>query len=336
MVISCPSDGEVLVDSSGTVKLRVLGRQEGRKWSAYLIQLKDIPRDAIELHHTSCPSVKLGDHSDESEWKTWIVVNRPDAQTLDAAGKVLREQGIYSGSQFRLIWSTTSVAKTDSNDAIVTAALGMQGYFNWVQSGPDTSPTGNFKIKCDYGLKIQGFGTWVTKGPAYEPTKNSTMNCWEAVIFSGYKAGIVSYHWIAQMHNEATRAAIDYGKSRRAHWDEIKYPEASRTVEQQQEYYNVIKKYLKFDSAKTFGTGQEPKKGDVVFFNELAHVALSTGVKDAAGHHEVMSLWVVPEVGGMRFTKFQKTTIEELEKSMLAGGINIIQVKFTKNPWSSL
>jgi hypothetical protein len=88
------------------------------------------------------------------------------------------------------------------------------------------------------------------------------------------------------------------------------------------------------DAAKPLGS-EHPGRGDIVFFNKTAHVALSLGSRLSNGDHEVMSLFNVPPTpDGMAFVStLQRTTIEKLIEGMRTYLGMSSSVTFAPNPF---
>jgi hypothetical protein len=99
-------------------------------------------------------------------------------------------------------------------------------------------------------------------------------------------------------------------------------------------YDKVIANALGFGSAKPLGSNH-PGRGDIVFFNETIHVALSLGTRTAAGEHEVVSLWVLPpNPATQKFvSSIQRTTIEELSRNMVTYTGSTPTIHFAPNPF---
>jgi hypothetical protein len=104
--------------------------------------------------------------------------------------------------------------------------------------------------------------------------------------------------------------------------------EAGDTVAGLTAYYKKISEFLgpgertqfKVDPATGIG-GPDIPAGHTVFVNDLDHVMLSTGTRDAQGRQEVFSHWVYPqqtpagEITTQTFGVMQKTSIEEVLSS---------------------
>jgi hypothetical protein len=140
--------------------------------------------------------------------------------------------------------------------------------------------------------------TWKPSGPgsgttfeswASAPKKDSfpavtqltIMNCWEAVLLSAYRAGAISWDWIHNLY-----VSIPMGD-----WVDA----MSRGVRRE---YNII------------GPNLPIQRGDLVFFDGLAHVALATG-----NGSDVFTFWPPPDTPfthGGTLDRVKVFTIEEL------------------------
>jgi Domain of unknown function (DUF4157) len=222
---------------------------------------------------------------------------------------------------------TTRAALLDrvKTERLVATAEGMQGQLRWAgASGPDESD--HYRIRTTtrrptddafapgsanpgaVETNTNEFAVWVRGGA--EPTTTSQMNCWEMVLFSGYRAGVIPRAWITRVHQRAASAG-----------DAASSPEA---------YQEVLANGLGFASATTWTSGTAVPRGNVVFFDGLAHVAISTG-NVTGGRQEVMSLWILPgRSGGTLNSVNQRTTIEALVAN---GIVAITEVKHAPNPW---
>jgi hypothetical protein len=186
-------------------------------------------------------------------------------------------------------------------------------------SGPD--PAHGFQIETTHtrpkddlsGTEVNtnDFAVWIRGGA--DPTDISKMNCWEAVMYSAWKAGFASKKWIVDLHTKAAADGLAAGSGAA--------------------YMRVLEKGLGFNSAILLTGANEPKAGDLVFMNGLAHVALSTGAKVGGANHEVLSLWILPGSGARLVSTLQRTTIEDINAAWVAAGKAAMVVKFAPNPW---
>lgn len=216
-------------------------------------------------------------------------------------------------------------AKAARNDRLVSAAEALVGKLTW--SGPSFPAsdqqwqisTKSERLKDNLSgqyTTTNDFARWVRGGPA--PTESSSMNCWEAVMFAGYKSGVISKNWITSVHADATFAA--------------------RSDHTMAAYHDVLKKRLGFAHAAKLKPGTSVERGDLVFFDGLNHVAVATGKQIHSGgvvKHEVISLWILPgQSNGHLYSHMQRTTIEDIQENVAKRmGAPIKEVRVGSNPW---
>jgi hypothetical protein len=122
---------------------------------------------------------------------------------------------------------------------------------------------------------------------AAPPISSSTsINCWEMILLCAYRAGMLSWQWI---HDQYTAAVADWG----AHMVSV----------------------LSRGARVPWTAGTAPIRGELVFMDGMAHVALATGNLDGAGRSEILSFWPPPNTPftrGGTLDSVKVTTIEEL------------------------
>lgn len=110
----------------------------------------------------------------------------------------------------------------------------------------------------------------------------SIMNCWEAVLLSAYRAGAINWNWIHNLYVSTPPADWITAMSRGALHN-----------------YAIPGPNLRI-----------PQRGDLVFFDGLAHVALATGKGS-----DVFTFWPPPNTpftAGGTLDRVKVFTIEEL------------------------
>jgi peptidoglycan hydrolase-like protein with peptidoglycan-binding domain len=126
-------------------------------------------------------------------------------------------------------------------------------------------PSGNAKDATD-------FSAWAmaaAEDPAFTVSPTTVINCWEMVLYSAWKQGVIAWSKINAIYSYAgpndwfQELAVKLVRGGASTWDQ------------------ATKK-------------PKPRKGDIVMFDGAAHVALATGVTDAAGTH-VYSFWPPPD-----------------------------------------
>ena len=138
------------------------------------------------------------------------------------------------------------------------------------------------------------FGKWLLAGGSKPSGKVSKLNCWEMIMFSSHTAGFISESRMKAIYKLGV-ANVKGGKAM----------SVGDTVESELRASNeYVFDYKNPNSPK-------PLRGDMIIFNRAAvHAAISTGKVNAAGEHEIISLW---NYDGKRPAN-EKTTIETLVK----------------------
>jgi hypothetical protein len=245
------------------------------------------------------------------------------------------------------------------NERLVSSAEGLEGEAHW--GGPSVpDPAESFQIDTEtVGIPDQpdddrtsSFAIWVRGGPPPGGANRLDMNCWEMILYAGWRAGVISYQWIVDLHARAARA----GRERSSAASD----RGSRGLGTAA-YFDVLEDALGVASAMRWSPGTPTvagtpvpaplpatavagtpvptpvpatliPRGSLVFFNGLAHVALSTG-NIVDGEHEVISLWIVPPTEEGVFNRMaQRTTVEDIVTAapQLSGSVT-----FGPNPWAA-
>jgi cell wall-associated NlpC family hydrolase len=129
------------------------------------------------------------------------------------------------------------------------------------------------------------FETWasaLTEAPFPPVTATTRMNCWEAVLLAAYRAGAISWSWIHHLY--------------------VSVPTA--------DWVTAMTRGARQGYAVPGPNPRMPQRGDLVFFNGLAHVALATG-----SGSEVYTFWPPPNTpftAGGTTDKVKVFTIEAL------------------------
>jgi hypothetical protein len=108
------------------------------------------------------------------------------------------------------------------------------------------------------------------------------MNCWEAVLLSAYRAGSIKWTWIHSMY--------------------ISVPVAN--------WVSTMSRGARHSYSVPGPNPVKPQRGDIVFFNGIAHVALATG-----SGSNVYTFWPPPNTPftpGGTTDKVKVFTIEQL------------------------
>jgi hypothetical protein len=161
----------------------------------------------------------------------------------------------------------------------------------WRPSGPGS------------GTNFESWASAATETPFPAITSTTVMNCWEAVLLAAYRAGAINWTWI---HNL-------YVSTLTSNWVSTMTRGARRT-------YAVPGPNLAM-----------PQRGDLVFFNGLAHVALATG-----NGSEVYTFWPPPNTPftpGGTTDKVKVFTIEDLVTWWGANMPPVPRVEFASPAW---
>jgi hypothetical protein len=186
---------------------------------------------------------------------------------------------------------------------LAAAAAGLKDWFYWVKSGPRdpdlpeqegpvfgiktawaASRNDNTGIYRDgiehHERKVNDFARWlVANGPA--PGQTSSMNCWEAVFYSAFAARLVDKSWLQSVH---ARAAENY---ERQYW----MTDGKGGIAYMNALQHTFGYFLRVPY-KPQG-GLIPREGDIVFYGDFDHVAVSLGRTWGSGapQDRIMSLW---------------------------------------------
>jgi hypothetical protein len=196
----------------------------------------------------------------------------------------------------------------DASQRVVRSALALAGRCCFAPSHVDNS--GSF-VRDD----SSHFNRWMT-GRLGRLSADGSMNCIDALLFSAYRAGVMSKPQIVGLHRRATAAGkAESDRYVQAGCDD-KAPKNGTVA-----YREGLCEGLGYGGARPFSARNRLKPGDVVFFrspmNLLGpeHVALALGVRDARGEEVVMSLWNEPRPeGDQRPDSFQRTTLQRLAR----------------------
>jgi hypothetical protein len=192
---------------------------------------------------------------------------------------------------------------------VLETAHGMVGRLRW--SPNEVSLTHwSLNLRTSNGFQ-NDFARWMRGGP--EPTLDDSMNCWEALMFIAYRVKAVDRATLKAVHSEATRAARSAARYYRR--KDAGYEAWDKSI---RDYLGPGQRTrIRLGRRDGVGTEEIPA-GHLVFMDDLDHVALSTGTRDAQGRHEIISHWTVPDVtpppqyAGTMYGVVQKTTLEEV------------------------
>lgn len=159
------------------------------------------------------------------------------------------------------------------------------------------------------------FAAWAeaaseTAAPPIDPA--TTINCWEMVLLAAYRAGALRWQWIHDLYvatppdswsAELQRRLTPGGKTR--------YDRTARPA--------------------------RPRRGDIVYFDGAAHVALGTGVRAADGSDDVYTFWPPTSIAVYTRGTVDKVKTDTIEKlaAFIDGmhpGVACV-VEFGAPPW---
>jgi hypothetical protein len=183
-------------------------------------------------------------------------------------------------------------------EAVAGEAAGMVGSsMTWVPSGPGS------------GNDFETWASAATEAAAPPIASVTTINCWEMILLAAYNRGMITWQWVHDLYVSAP-----------AGWD-------TRLVEALSGGSRV--RY-------TGAGGRTPLRGDIVFMDGVAHVALAAGTRDSLGRCEVISFWPPPGSSSIPGTvdAVKVTTIEELADWWTSvAGWAPPTVEFAGAPW---
>ena len=204
-------------------------------------------------------------------------------------------------------------------ERVVQGALSMEDQLYWsgpAGADPHMDPTTTTDRSTDDltadETNDDQFAQWILGGP--EPSGvDGQMNCWEAVMFSAYKGGVVDKAFLVDIYD---RCRVQGQANGEGAW------------------YATLEQALGVNAAVAMDATHEPARGDIVFMDGLAHVALSLGSTTGAGEHEVMSLWILPMDGQNLNSTFQRTTLEMINDEWVnKANKTAMAITFAPNPF---
>jgi len=180
---------------------------------------------------------------------------------------------------------------TERGAQLAAAARGMDGWFTWVPSGPvnqgilalvpNAGPMYQPKQLWNHhgALRRNDFAAWMNRN-APLPSPRAHMNCWESVLYSAFRANLVTLDWLRVIHR---RAALV---------NEFNHVRGDNGEEH---YGRALSHALGFYDSVPFAPrgGLVPHVGDVMYWDTNEHVAISLGRRwvNGAPEDRIMSLW---------------------------------------------
>lgn len=220
-------------------------------------------------------------------------------QRLFSEDLVVRLRDEMSGSELAYALYLLRLVASPEGEAVSGEVERLVGSrMAWTPSGP--GGTNDFAV----------WASAATEGTAPAIAASTTINCWEMVLLAAYRTRNLSWQWIHDLYTRHTGAG----------WTA---------------FFNEMmgRPHIGYNRAGT--PPRVPARGDIVFFNGPAHVALANGVTDSTGRTQILSFWpppnVVPYTSGT-IDAIKLTTIEELDTFMTAH-MGSPTIEFATPPW---
>jgi hypothetical protein len=189
---------------------------------------------------------------------------------------------------------------------VLRSAQGQVGDLNWVPFSTGAAVNNPAALPTE-------FGRWVLAGGPEPNAVSGRINCWEMILFGAYRGGFLTFARIQSIYQLAVDNVRNGVTTLVGDTVETELRRGSENI-------------LNLNSSSS----PEPLPGDMVIFNRAAtHAAISLGTKNAAGQHQVLSLWNEPNA----ISHVQRTTIEELVTAATAGGSSPTPVRFWSANW---
>jgi hypothetical protein len=206
-----------------------------------------------------------------------------------------------SGEELQHARFLLRLAPSSGMEAVASEMDSMVGeQAKWTGSGPGSGNT------------FEQWASAATEAAAPPVSTLTTINCWEMILLAAYNANLLTWQWI---HDQYTAAVGDWG---------------SHMVQ-------MLSRGTRIPYVAGAPAGRKPLRGDLVFMDGVAHVALATGNEDAAGRAEVISFWPPPNTPfkrGGTIDSVKVTTIEELSDWWAANMPPAPYVELAAPPWS--
>jgi hypothetical protein len=200
--------------------------------------------------------------------------------------------------QARFLMRLQSSARMDTAAGELETMVGQQA--TWTGSGPGSGNT------------FEHWASAATEAAAPPVSAVTSINCWEMVILAAYRAGVLTWQWIHDRYTANVSNWGDYMVGMMSRGSRIPYVAGAPA-------------------------GRKPLRGDIVFMDGMAHVAMATGNVDGAGRAEVISFWPPPNTPftrGGTLDSVKVTTIEELSDWWTANMPPAPVVELAAPPWS--
>lgn len=247
--------------------------------------------------------------------ESWALIDNQDASRAQVLALQLQgppappapppAPNAYVAHAQRLRQLRTDLATQRGAQLAATARL-MDGWFTWVPSGPvnqgilalvpNAGPMYQPKQLWDHhgAIRRNDFAAWMNRN-APVPSPRAHMNCWEAVLYSAFRANLVTLEWLRVTHRRAAMV------------NEFNHVHGGNGEEH---YGRALSYALGFYNSVPFAPrgGLIPYVGDVIYWDQNEHVAISLGRRwvNGAAEDRIMSHW--HNNGGT----FSELTLEDL------------------------
>jgi hypothetical protein len=249
-------------------------------------------RDFVDVDPLHDPS-RLTDAQIEatSEYRTFtdtaLVWQTRDKVTPDEARLTCRLmlRALRDGQAVAWGDAATFLSAARAQLGTLTAATALAGSLNWVAFNSPMAASAPAGLASD-------FGRWLLAAGSAPDPATGKMNCWELLMFSAFRAGVVTFARLQAMYSDAA---------------------AKVTAGTVTSFGDVFETTFRRGGEHGFSAADpntpRPLPGDVVIFTRAAnHAAMATGTRDGAGRHEIISHWPPPD-GSFQV---KRTTIEQL------------------------
>lgn len=220
-------------------------------------------------------------------------------------------RGDFSGADLR---RCLRLLGSGGADGVVDEIESMEGEeMTWVPSSPGRADIGG---GTTINLGSNDFATWAlaaTEGAAPAVAQVTTINCWEMVLLAAYNKGVLSWQRIHDTYTSMLPAStVTKLQSADATVRAAGQAEMGAFID------GLLYNLMTSGSPTTFlvhdASSPMPNRGDVVFFDGAAHVALATGSGD-----EIYTFWPPPNTAftqGGTVDAVKTSTITELSDWM--------------------
>lgn len=195
-----------------------------------------------------------------------------------------------------------SAASQIAGRALANAARELEDMFHWTQRGHSEALP--WEPPPSTALGKRNFALWLQSTGFQEPGIGTALNCWEAVLFSAYKARLVTKAQLLAAYMQAEAAFRQSAEpdlrtaSKRGAHSMLRTDQQQRITQGHIAYLETLDaRFFRshFSVAVDPENGLIPQKGDLIMVNGdfREHIAISMGRQWVGDHSvdRVMSLW---------------------------------------------